>query len=207
MKKLSSSKALFLDRDGTIIKEVPSEIPSGTDTFGYVTKASQVELIDGSAAAIAAARRIGFKTIIISNQSAIARGWLTEKQLFEINDEMYRQLKKEEEDAIIDDFYFSPYHTDGVIEKYKKESPMRKPGIGMILEAKKNHKIDLGASYLIGDSFSDMKCAENAGIKRILVMTGYGEIALRKCLDEGLKINFIADKLIEAVKFIESQEY
>jgi D-glycero-D-manno-heptose 1,7-bisphosphate phosphatase len=207
MKNFPSSKALFLDRDGTIIKEVPSENPSGADTFGYVTKTDQVELIDGSATAIAEARRIGFKAIIISNQSAIARGWMTEEQLFKINDEMYRQLKKEDEDAVIDDFYFSPYHTDGVIEKYKIESPMRKPGIGMILKAKEKHNIDMESSFLVGDSFSDMKCAENAGIRKILVMTGYGEIALKKCLDEGVKINFIADKLIDAVKFIESREY
>lgn len=207
MEKASGSKALFLDRDGTIIKEVPSEYPSDTDTFGYITRVDQVKLIEGSATAIAEARRIGFKTIIISNQSAIARGWLTESGLFEINNEMYRLLKDEDTDAIIDDFYFSPYHVEGVIEEFKKESPMRKPGIGMILEAKEKYNIDIEESFLIGDSYSDMKCAENAGIKRILVLTGYGEIALRKCLDEGLKINFIADKLIDAVKFIESREY
>jgi D-glycero-D-manno-heptose 1,7-bisphosphate phosphatase len=207
MDNFSGSKALFLDRDGTIIKEVPSDAPSEKEMFGYITKIEQVKLIEGSALAIAFARDLGFKSIIISNQSAIARGWITEDDLYKINEEMYRELKEENPDAIIDDFFFSPFHIKGVVEKYKIDSPMRKPGIGMVLEAKNKHKIDMDKSFFIGDSYSDMKCAENAGLRRILVMTGYGEIALKKCLDEGLKINFIADKLIDAVKFIESHEY
>jgi D-glycero-D-manno-heptose 1,7-bisphosphate phosphatase len=207
MDNYSGSKALFLDRDGTIIQEVPSDNPSDKDLFGYITKIEQVKLIEGSAHAIALARKLGFKSIVISNQSAIARGWITEEKLQSINEEMYRQLEEEDPEAIIDDFFYSPYHVDGIIEKYKIDRPMRKTGIGMILEAKEKYKIHMEESLLIGDSYSDMKCAENAGLKKILVLTGYGEIALKKCLDEGLKINFIADKLIDAVKFIERQEY
>ena len=207
MDNISGSKAIFLDRDGTIIKEVPSGNPSDKDLFGYITQVEQVKLIEGSAYAIGLARKLGFKSIVISNQSAIARGWITEEKLQSINEEMYRQLKEEDPEAIIDDFFYSPYHVDGIIEKFKIDSPMRKPGIGMILEAKEKYKIHMEESLLIGDSYSDMKCAENAGLKKILVLTGYGEIALKKCLDEGLKINFIADKLIDAVKFIERQEY
>ena len=77
----------------------------------------------------------------------------------------------------------------------------------MILDAVKKHKIELNRSFLVGDSVSDMKCAENAGLKKILVLTGYGEFALQKCLDEGIKINFIANKLTDAVDFINLQEY
>lgn len=202
---LPLSKAIFLDRDGTIIEEVPSSDPDNPESLGYVLETSQVKLIEGSANAIALARSLGYKVIIISNQSAIARGWITEKQLDEINDEMYGQLMNASEDAIIDDLFFSPFHVDGKIEKYRKDSPTRKPGIGMILEAKKKYNIDLTKSYLIGDSFTDMKCAENAGIRRILVLTGYGQSAYEKCLDEGLKINFIANNLLEAISFVERQ--
>ncbi len=207
MKTTNLSKAIFLDRDGTIIKEVPSKEPVNDEMFGYITDISQVSLIDGSAKGISLARNLGYKTIIVSNQSAIARGRLTEEKLFQINDEMYRQLKEQEPNAQIDDFFYSPFHIEGIIERFKKNSLTRKPNIGMILEATEKHNISLQDSYLIGDSYADVKCAENAGIKKILVLTGYGNITYRKCLDEGLKINFIADNLFEAVKFIERQEY
>lgn len=196
------SKALFLDRDGTILKEIPSSDVNDPDSFGYLTEISQVELIEGSAQAIALARKLGYKIIIVSNQSAIARGWLTIEKLHQINEEMYFLLKKAETEAIVDDFFFSPYHTDGVIDKYKIDSPMRKPGIGMILEAQKKYNISMEKSVIIGDSYSDMKCGENAGTRNILVLTGYGKNAYKKCLDEGLKINFIAENLYKAVKFI-----
>jgi D-glycero-D-manno-heptose 1,7-bisphosphate phosphatase len=220
------TKALFLDRDGTIIKEVPGNAPdengitpvtglsaggsSGGGTpaggFGYITEAGQVELIGGSADAISKAVKLGFKIIVITNQSAIARGWLTEKKLEIINQRMYDLLKEQNPEAVIDDLFFSPYHTDGLIEKYKISSPYRKPGIAMITEAAAKHNINLKGSYLIGDSYSDIKCGLNAGTKTILVLTGYGKTAYKKCLDEKLKINFIADNLSEAVKYIEEND-
>jgi D-glycero-D-manno-heptose 1,7-bisphosphate phosphatase len=76
----------------------------------------------------------------------------------------------------------------------------------MILDAQKKHDIDLNASYMIGDSYTDIKCGNNAGLKNILVMTGYGKIAYRKCLDENLKIDFIASNLLEAVQHIQETD-
>ena len=76
----------------------------------------------------------------------------------------------------------------------------------MILKAKEKYDVDLKKSYMIGDSYSDIKCGLNAGTKTILVLTGYGEMALQKCLDEKLKINFIADNLFEAVKYLEKND-
>jgi D-glycero-D-manno-heptose 1,7-bisphosphate phosphatase len=223
---LQQSKALFLDRDGTITKEIPVEARAGKSgksiggtsiggtsvsgkenlNFGYVTEVEQVELIAGSADAIAKARKLGYKIIIITNQSAIARGWLTEEKLEKINQRMYDLLNEQNPDAIIDDLFYSPYHTDGVIEKYRISSPYRKPGIAMITDAGAKHNINLNGSYLIGDSYSDIKCGLNAGIKTILVLTGYGKTAYKKCLDEKLKINFIANNLSEAVKYIEEND-
>ena len=194
-----SNKALFLDRDGTILKEIQGENP---ETLGYLISVEQVELINGSAEAIALARKSGYKIIIITNQSAIARGWLTEEELHKINMKMKDSLLKSNPDALIDDIFYSPYHKDAVIEKYKTEHSSRKPDIGMILDAQKKYDIDLSKSYMIGDAYSDMKCGVNAGIKNILVETGYGKIAYRKCLDENLKIDFIASNLLDAVKYI-----
>jgi len=196
---MPKSRALFLDRDGTILREIEGSSP---ENLGYLTSVEQVELIGGSADAIALARNSGYKTIILTNQSAIARGWLTEDEFREINSRMFELLIHANVQAIIDDLFFSPYHKDGIIEKYKKESPSRKPDIGMILEAQEKHDIDLGASFMIGDAYSDIKCGVNAGIRNILVMTGYGKVAYKKCLDEKLKIDFIAKNLLDAVQYI-----
>jgi len=193
------NKALFLDRDGTILQEVEGESP---ETLGYLVSVQQVELITGSADAIAAARKLGYKIIIITNQSAIARGWLTLEELDKINEKMYSLLQKENPGALVDALYFSPYHKEGVVEEYSVEHPSRKPDIGMILEAKKEHNIELSSSYMIGDAFSDMQTGINAGLHNILVETGYGKMAYRKCLDENVKIDFIATNLNEAVKYI-----
>ena len=200
------SKALFLDRDGTIIRQFPSTANRDEEKRAYITELNQVELLEGSADAIAKARKRGYKIIIVTNQSAVARGWLTEEKMKDIEAHMYDLLKKENPEAVIDDSYFCPYYADGAVEKYKIDSPDRKPGTGMIMKAKEKYDIDLQNSYMIGDSFSDVKCGFNAGTRTILVLTGYGEIALQKCLDEKLKINFIADNLFEAVKYLEKND-
>ena len=194
------NRALFLDRDGTILKEIEGTSP---ETLGYLINVQQVELIPGSAEAIALARGMGFKTIVITNQSAIARGFLTEEDLDNIHIKMYSLLKEQSPGAVIDDLFYSPYFKEGIIEKYRIDSPQRKPDIGMILDAQKKHDIDLSKSYMIGDAYTDIKCGNNAGLMNILVKTGYGEIAYRKCLDENLKINFIASNLLEAVHYIQ----
>lgn len=197
------NKALFLDRDGTILKEIVGiENESNDETLGYLTSVEQVELINGSADAIAQARKSGYKVIIITNQSAIARGWLTEQELGKIHQKMYDLLLEANSGAVIDDLFYSPYHKEGTIEKFKKEHKSRKPGTGMVLEAQAKHDIDLSASYMIGDAFSDMQTGVNAGLKNILVGTGYGKLAYKKCLDENVKINFIASNLQDAVNYI-----
>lgn len=204
-KQTAASKALFLDRDGTILKEITG-VKGTPASLGYVTKTEEAELIDKSADAIALARKSGYKIIVITNQSSIARGWLTIEQLQAINERMFDLLAEQNPEAVIDDLFYSPYHTEGIIEEFTKESDTRKPEIGMIIKAKEKHNIDLSGSYMIGDAFTDMQCGVKAGIKTILVKTGYGKIAYKKCLDEKLKIDFIADNLYEAVKLIKKND-
>jgi D,D-heptose 1,7-bisphosphate phosphatase len=203
---LKPVKALFLDRDGTIIKQFPSAANPEPEKHAYITETNQVEMIDGSADAIARARRLGYKIIIATNQSAIARSWLTEEKFALINQRMYDMLKDENPEAVIDDLFYCPYYKEGAVKKYSIQNPCRKPDTGMIVEAKDKYNIDLEKSYLIGDSYTDVKCGLNAGTKTILVLTGYGKIAYKKCLDEKLKIDFIADNLLEAVKYLEKND-
>ena len=97
-------------------------------------------------------------------------------------------------------FFFSPYHPDGVIEKYKLDSEDRKPGTGMIRKAGIKFNINNGESYFIGDSFADMQCAENAGLKKIMVKTGYGIKDHVKCVESGI----IIDDLYHASEYIKN---
>ena len=196
------NKALFLDRDGTILKEIEGASP---ETLGYLTSVKQVELIEGAAEAIAISHSIGYKNIIITNQSAIARGILTEEELNNINNKMTDLLLEQNPSAVIDDIFYSPYFKNGLVEKYAIDSPMRKPDIGMVLEAQTKHNIDISRSYMIGDAYTDIKCGVNAGLINILVKTGYGKIAYKKCLDENLKIDFIASNLLDAVQYIQGK--
>jgi D-glycero-D-manno-heptose 1,7-bisphosphate phosphatase len=203
---INPQRALYLDRDGTIIKQFPSTANTDSEKHAYITELNQIELIEGSAEAIARARKLGYKVIIITNQSAIARGWLTEEKFKQINDQMYNLLKAENPEAVIDDMFYCPYYKDGVIEQYSIDSPLRKPAAGMIVLAEEKYSLSRDNSYMVGDSYTDVKCGLNAGTKTILVLTGYGKTAYKKCLDEKLKINFIADNLLEAVKYLEKND-
>jgi D,D-heptose 1,7-bisphosphate phosphatase len=184
------NRAIFLDRDGTINKEVD-----------YLTKPEQVVLIKGTKKALLTFKELGFLNIVITNQSAIARGFLKEKELFEIHARLLELLTHNSESLVYDIFY-CPFHKEGIVNEFAKNSFNRKPNPGLILKAAIKYKIDLSKSFLIGDSYTDIKCADNAGIKKILVLTGYGEQALIRCSKEKMKIDCVVSNLLEASKFI-----
>lgn len=183
------NKAVFIDRDGTINEEVD-----------YLKSADELNVYPYANEALQILKNKGFLNIIITNQSGVARGFFTEEDLKLIHEKLLGITNKE--NLLIDDIYYSPFHSEGTIEKYKIESDMRKPRIGMILKARKEHSIDLNSSFFIGDTHTDMKTAQNAGLKKILVLTGYGAGDLQKCLDENLHIDFIAQDLLDASNYI-----
>lgn len=197
------SRAIFLDRDGTVLKEITGE-PPAPGAYGYLTKSEQVELIKGAASAVSIARGLGFKVIVVTNQSAIARGYLMEEELVLIHNRMKSLLLAENPDAVIDDIFYCPYFSGGKVEKYAKEDDCRKPATGMIMKAKEKYNIDLSSSYMIGDYITDVQCGMNAGLRNILVLTGYGKQTYPKCLDEKLNVEFIANNLLDAVKYIQA---
>ena len=187
-------KAIFLDRDGTINYDV-----------GYLSEINDIRIFDGVVSSLKAFRESGFLNIIITNQSGIARGYFTETDLNDLHDEFKRLLNFNGLE-LIDDNYFSPFHIEGKIQEYTKESHTRKPGIGMIMEAAYKYNIDLSKSYFIGDSLVDMQCAQNAGLKKILVKTGYGISTIEECNEMNLGIDFVANGLSDASKYIISKE-
>ena len=151
-----ADKAVFLDRDGTLIEEV-----------GYINDPDQVRLLDGVGEALIELKAMGYKLIVVSNQSGVARGIVTEKTLGEIHDRLKQLLV--EKGAYLDRIYYCPYHPDGVVTKYRKESDWRKPNPGMLLAAADEMDIELGQSWAIGDSSRDVKAGLRAGCKTILM--------------------------------------
>ncbi len=151
-----SNKAIFLDRDGTLIEDP-----------GFLSHPEQVNLLDGAAEALVELRAMGYKLVVVSNQSGVARGILSESDLEEIHDRL-RQLLAEK-GAYLDQIYYCPYHPDGVVSKYRKESEWRKPNPGMLLAAADEMGIDLSQSWSIGDSSRDVEAGLRAGCKTILI--------------------------------------
>jgi len=144
--------AVFLDRDGTLMEEV-----------NYCNDPKQVKVFPGAAEALAKARAAGFRTIIITNQAGIARGRITEEQFQAVQAEFYRQLG----DSLIDACYVCADHPD-------TPSTRRKPEPGMLFEAAADYDLDLAKSWCIGDKVSDIESGRRAGVRTILVRTGYG---------------------------------
>jgi D,D-heptose 1,7-bisphosphate phosphatase len=184
------NKAIFLDRDGTLIKEV-----------NYLTKKNDIQILEGVKEALSCFKKLGFLNIVITNQSAVARGYLTEKVLKEIHSDLLNKLNTKKT-YLLNDIFYSPFHRDGVIKKYSKESFYRKPGTGLILKAALIYNINLDKSFFIGDSLVDMQCAENMKLKKILVLTGYGKKAITECKKNKIKIDYVASDLLDASKFI-----
>lgn len=151
-------KIAFLDRDGVInypkIKK------------GYIGKVEDFKWLNGSKRAIKYIKSQNYKVVIVTNQSGIARGYFSIRDVYKLHKYLKYELIKY--GTSVDKIYFCPYHKDGVIKKYKKKSNLRKPAIGMFLKASKIWKIDKKKSFMIGDQITDMEFAKRAKIKGYL---------------------------------------
>jgi histidinol-phosphate phosphatase family protein len=152
------SPAVFLDRDGTLIEHVP-----------YLSDPAAVRLLPGAAEALKRLHRAGFAVVLVTNQSAIGRGMLTEDRLDQIHTEMRRQLAAC--GVTIDAIYHCPVAPVGD-DRSVVEHPDRKPGPGMLLRASLDLKLDLAASWMVGDLISDVFAGLNAGCRSILLESG-----------------------------------
>jgi D,D-heptose 1,7-bisphosphate phosphatase len=181
------NKAIFLDRDGTLIEDP-----------GYINHPDQVKLLDGASEALIEFGDMGYKKVVVSNQSGVARGMVTEKVLSEIHNRLKQLLA--EKGAFLDKIYYCPYHPDGVIARYRKESEWRKPNPGMLLAAAEEMDIDLNESWIIGNSGRDIETGFRAGCKTILIE---GPLSHHKALEPGQpKPDYKAVNIKEAVNII-----
>ena len=157
-------RAIFLDRDGTM-----------NVSKGFISNADDLELIPGTIEAIKAINKSGALAIVITNQPVIARGECSFEELHNIHNKLKTLLG--EKGAFVDDIFYCPHHPDkgfeGEVPELKFDCECRKPKTGMIDEAVKKYNIDLSKSYMVGDSTMDLELARHAGVKSVLVDTGF----------------------------------
>jgi histidinol-phosphate phosphatase family protein len=149
--------AVFFDRDNTLIV-----------SDGYLGDPSKVTLVNAAAAAVARARLLGYATIVFSNQSGVARGMFGEDAVHAVNARLDELLAEQNPSAVIDRHEFCPFHPQGTVEQYAKESDLRKPAPGMIHRAAEALALDLSRSWVIGDAPRDIEAGRAAGCRTIL---------------------------------------
>ena len=183
---------IFLDRDGTVNEEVD-----------FLSSPDKLSLIPRSADAIRQANELGIKVFIVTNQSGIARGLLTEQQLAIIHQTLTERLQHE--NAFIDAIYYCPHHPEIGKPPYRMHCDCRKPNIGMLTRAATEFSVDLNESFVVGDRMIDIQTARAAGSTGILVLTGYGKNELRLCETNHLAIDYVAENLFDAVRYIKQK--
>jgi D-glycero-D-manno-heptose 1,7-bisphosphate phosphatase len=170
----SKSPAVFVDRDGTLMRDAD-----------YCSRPDEVRVFEGVAAALRELKRAGYKIIVITNQSGIGRGFFSEEQYRAVESEVSRQLGN----GLIDATYFCP-------DAPGQPSKCRKPAPGMVLQAARDHDVDLSRSFLIGDKEIDAECAHNAGVRAIRVRTGFDKMT------DGSRADWVAEDLLAAAEII-----
>ncbi|HYE18620.1 MAG TPA: HAD-IIIA family hydrolase [Tepidisphaeraceae bacterium] len=183
--------AVFFDRDNTLIV-----------SDGYLGDPEKVVLVAGAADAVARARELGFAVVVFSNQSGVARGMFSEEDVQAVNQRTDELLKAENSGAVIDRHEFCPFHPDGTIDVYARESDRRKPKPGMILAAAKAMALDLDQSWVIGDAGRDIEAGKAVGCRTIL----FHDPSLKKSpaaeQPSSAEPDFVAATLAEAVDHI-----
>ncbi len=155
-----SVPAVFLDKDGTLIRDVP-----------YNVNPDRMHLAPRAGKALHLLHQSGFRLVVVSNQSGVARGYFTEKALGAV-EERLRLLVQKEADATLDGFYYCPHHPDGVISQYAVACHCRKPEPGMLLKAAYELNIDLTRSWMVGDILNDVEAGNRVGCRTILIDNG-----------------------------------
>jgi D-glycero-D-manno-heptose 1,7-bisphosphate phosphatase len=183
--------AVFLDRDDTLIVD-----------SGFVDDPAKVRLAPGAASAVRQLGEDGYVVLVATNQSGVARGYFTESRLEEIHQRMTELLLKE--GARLDGIYYCPYldGEEATVERYRKESDLRKPAPGMLLKAAADHDLDLSRSWMVGDSARDIEAGAAAGCRTILIHANGAGIN-----GSPVRPTFVADTLAEAVTMLREAEH
>lgn len=186
------SRAVFLDRDGTMIEDV-----------GYLDRLERLALFPYTIDAIRLLNHAGFRVVVVSSQAGVAKGIVTEKFLSEAHGFIGRSV--EAAGGRIDAFYYCPHLPDAAVEEYRRECDCRKPKPGMIHSAARDLALDVSRSFVVGDRWRDIEMGQAAGATGILVETGYGRTeALHR--PANIRPVTVVANLIEATTWILRQQ-
>ena len=191
MTATGARRAVFLDRDGTLIEEA-----------GYLNALERLKFFPYTVDAVRLLNRGGFAVVLVTNQAGIARGIV--KPAFVTKAYEYISERLAIGGAKLDGLYYCPHHPDGIVEGLNRRCACRKPGTGMLVQAAADLDLDLSQSFVVGDRWHDIKCGQNAGTRSVLVRTGSGR-GEEQSPEPGVAPTAIADNLIGAVSWILGQ--
>ena len=180
---------VFLDRDGTLNVEVD-----------FLRTPDELRLIEGAAASVRKLKDSGLVICVVSNQSGVARGFLTEADLVPIHVKLREELARE--GATLDGIYYCPHHPSAGIPPYNVECDCRKPKPGMLLKGAQEFNLDLQRCFVVGDSVVDIQAGNAVAATTILVQTGYGKQSLVTCNEQHIPVGHVAASIKEATEFI-----
>jgi D-glycero-D-manno-heptose 1,7-bisphosphate phosphatase len=186
------NRAVFLDRDGTLIEEV-----------GYLDRIDRLRLFPATVDALRTLQRAGLRLIIATNQSGIAQGLFTESFVQELHDHLTSLLAQG--GVRLDGIYMCPHHPEAKLAAYRATCECRKPLPGLVRQAAREQEIDLTRSYMIGDRWRDLLAGQATGTAGVLVRTGYGETEARRP-PAGARADVVVDNLAAAASWILLQE-
>jgi D-glycero-D-manno-heptose 1,7-bisphosphate phosphatase len=184
-----SRPAVFLDRDGTIIRE-----------RGYLERLEHLQIFPWTGDALRLLKRAGFATVVVTNQSAIARGLIDEPFLHRVHQAIDTHLQSS--GGGIDRYYFCPHFLKSKIARYQQVCTCRKPAPGMIEQACREMDLDPARSVMVGDRWTDVACGRAAGTRTVLVRSGDGLSEAYAEPPEGVRADAILTNLMEAVGWI-----
>ena len=193
MKPKTRRPAVFLDRDGTLIRDE-----------GYLSRPSQIRLYRGVPQALRKLKQQGYRLFVVTNQSGVARGYFPESAVRKVHRVLQKKLKAQ--GAGLDHFYYCPHYFGGTVKLYAKRCRCRKPAPGMVLQALKSFPVDRKRSYVVGDKLDDLGLAKSAGLAGgILVRTGKGRGSEKKLKKAGARVTVVKG-LSQAVEYILSKK-
>jgi len=155
------NKAIFIDKDGTLIEDVPYKVD--VEKIALMPYAGRLKALQDK----------GYLLIVVSNQTGVAKGLFQEEDLVKVKDRLVLLLKKD--DVTLDGFYYCPHDMQGKVKEYAIRCEDHKPRPGMLLKAAQDYDVDLSTSWMIGDKPEDVEAGKNAGCKIILITNGQSD--------------------------------
>jgi D-glycero-D-manno-heptose 1,7-bisphosphate phosphatase len=186
---MMKKRAVFLDRDGTINKDV-----------GFPGSFELIDIYSYSFEAVKKINTAGLLAVIVTNQSGVGRGFIDIENLHDIHQKLKEVFARY--DAYFDGIYFCPHYISSSLSEYNKNCQCRKPFPGMAYQAASDLDIDLEHSYMVGDKLEDVLFGLNIKAQPILVLTGFGKKTLLQLKKKGVKPAHVASTLIDAVNWI-----